>query len=103
MKIKKGDQVVIISGNQRGSTGAVTQVMPVTGKVLVEGINVRIKHMKKTSNRNSGIEKAPRPIELSNVALIRPGSKNKPTRVGFKAKKDGKVRVATQAAGKEIK
>lgn len=103
MKIKKGDKVVVISGNQRGSVGEVTEVLPVSGRVVVEGINVRVKHMKKTNSRNGGIEKQARPIDVSNVALLRPGSKNKPTRVGFTAKKTGKVRVATQAAGKEIK
>lgn len=104
MKVRKGDQVVVISGNQRGQTGAVLEVLPGQGRVVVEGINVRIKHLKKTNTKNAGIEKEPRPIDSSNVALIRPGSKNKPTRVGFNINKAGvKTRVATQAAGKEIK
>lgn len=104
MKVKKGDQVVVISGQGRGQTGAVLQVWPAEGRVLVEGVNVRVKHLKKTSTRAGGLEKEPRSIAVSNVALIRPGSKNKPTRVGFSTKKDGaKVRVATQAGGKELK
>jgi large subunit ribosomal protein L24 len=102
-KIRKGDQVVVISGAQRGRTGDVLKVWPDSGRVLVDGINVRVKHQKKTSTKQSGLEKAPRPIAISNVSLIRPGSKNKSTRVGFELKKDAKIRVAVQAGRKEVK
>ncbi len=103
MKIRQGDKVVVISGNQRGSVGEVTQVHPASGRVTVEGINVRVKHLKKTNTRNGCIEKQARPIDASNVALLRPGSKDKPTRVGYELKKDKKVRISRQASGKEIK
>lgn len=105
MKLKKGDQVVVLSGNDKGKTGAVEQVLPPTQRVVVAGINLRTKHIKRTSNRQrGGLERAARPMHVSSVALLRPGSKDKPTRVGFSFKKDGqKIRVARQASNKEIK
>lgn len=104
-RLKKGDQVVILSGVDKGKVGPVTQVLPAQGRVVVDGVNLRTKHIKKTSTRRTGgLERAPRPIHASNVGLLRPGSKNRATRVGFSIKSGGKkIRVATQAGGKEIK
>ncbi len=101
LKIKKGDQVVVISGSDKGSKGEVLAVMREENRVLVSGVNMRTKHKKPTSTTPGGIEKVEGPIHISNVALADPKS-GKPTRVGYKMLKDGtKVRVA-KASGETL-
>lgn len=105
MKLKKGDQVMVLSGNDRGKVGVIEQILPRQSRAVVAGINVHTKHVKRTSNRKrGGLERAPRPMHISSLGLLQPGSKTKPTRVGYGIKKTGqKVRVARQASNKEIK
>jgi len=97
-KIKKGDSVVVLSGKDKGKTGTVTQVMPKEGKVLVEGMNVAIRHRKPSqANPQGGIERREAPMNISKVAVADPKD-GKPTRVRFDVKKDGsKVRVAVKS------
>ena len=103
--LRKGDQVIVLSGSDKGKTGSIERVLPATMRVVVAGINLRTKHLKKTSTRKlGGLERSAHPLHISNVGLLRPGSKNRATRIGFELKKDGsKTRVARQAANKEIK
>ena len=89
-KIKKGDQVIVIAGKNKGSQGKVKSVK--NGKVLIEGVNNITKHAKPSqANPNGGIIKMEAPIDISNVMYL---SKGKPSRVGFKMDGDKKVRVA---------
>ncbi|GAM03160.1 MULTISPECIES: 50S ribosomal protein L24 [Novosphingobium] len=93
-KIKKGDQVIVLSGKDKGRTGAVLQVMPKDGKVVVEGVNVATRHRKPTQqNPQGGIERNPAPMAISKVAVAVDG---KPTRVRFEEKDGKKVRVAVK-------
>ena len=97
MKIKKGDQVIVVAGKDKGKTGEVLKVMPKDRKVLVQGINVVKKHQKPTQYAPGGIIEKSMPIDISNVALADPKDK-KPTRVGVKVLSDGrKVRVAKRS------
>ena len=97
MKIKKGDQVIVITGRDKGKTGEVTKAMPKENKVLVSGINLVKRHTKPTQENAGGIISKELPIHVSNVALIDPKS-GKATRVGIKVEKDGsKVRVAKKS------
>ncbi|HJL82559.1 MAG TPA: 50S ribosomal protein L24 [Acidimicrobiales bacterium] len=94
MKIKKGDNVRILAGKDRGREGEVTRVLPAGDKVIVEGVNIAKRHQKPTSATMQGgiIDKA-MPLHVSNVALISP-SDGKPTRVGYRFDADGvKVRI----------
>lgn len=69
-KIKAGDEIVVISGNDRGTRGKVLQVLPVRGRVLVEGVNKRKHHEKaKGQDEAGGIVERENPIHLSNVML----------------------------------
>ena len=96
-KIKKGDSVVVLSGKDKGRTGTVQQVMPKTGKVLVEGINVITRHNKPTQlNPQGGIERKPAPMDISKVAVADPKD-GKPTRVRFEEKDGKKVRDAVKS------
>ena len=95
-KIKKGDQVVVLSGKDKGRTGTVTQVLPKDGKVVVDGINVAARHRKPSPARpQGGIDRAPAPMHISKVAIAT--ADGKPTRVRFETGKDGaKSRVAVK-------
>ncbi len=97
-RIKKGDNVIVLSGKDKGRTGTVAKVMPKDGKVVVDGINVAARHRKPTqANPQGGIDRNPAPMHISKVALADPKS-GKPTRVRFETGKDGKkVRVAVKS------
>lgn len=69
MHIKKGDNVKILAGNDRGKTGTVDRVIPKENRVVVEGVNIRKKHTKITSDGGGIIEKA-MPIHASNVKKV---------------------------------
>jgi len=96
MKIKKGDQVIVITGRDKGKTGEVIQAMPKDSKVVVRGINLVKRHTKPTQENAGGIVSKEQPIHVSNVALIDPKS-GKATRVGIKVENGQKVRVAKKS------
>jgi large subunit ribosomal protein L24 len=97
LKVKKGDQVVVTTGRDRGKTGEIIEVMPQENRVKVRGVNIVKRHTKATGAQAGGIVEKEAPIHVSNVAHIDPTSK-KPTRVGFKFLADGrKVRFAKRS------
>lgn len=97
MKIKKGDQVVILTGKDKGKKGEVLKAIPTESRVVVSGINVMKKHTKPTQFSAGGIEDKELSIHVSNVALVDP-KKSTATRIGYKTLKDGKkVRVAKKS------
>jgi large subunit ribosomal protein L24 len=97
MKIKKNDNVIIISGKDKGKEGKVLLTFKDTDKVIVEGINTVKKHVKSQQRGQAGevVEKA-MPMHVSNVALIDPKTK-KATRVGYEMKDGKKVRIAKKS------
>jgi large subunit ribosomal protein L24 len=96
-KIKKGDSVVIRSGKDKGRTGTVLQVSPKDEKVLVQGVNVAVRHRKPTQeNPQGGIERREAPLHISKVSLADPKD-GKATRVRFETKDGKKVRVAVKS------
>jgi large subunit ribosomal protein L24 len=96
-KIKKGDNVIVLSGKDKGRTGTVSQVMPKDGKLIVDGINVAARHRKPSQqNPQGGIDRFPAPMHISKVALADPKT-GKPTRVRFEEKDGKKVRVAVKS------
>jgi large subunit ribosomal protein L24 len=100
-KIKKGDQVIVLTGRDKGKKGEVFQVMPREGRALVRGVNVVRRHQRQTAAQEGGIIAKEAPIHLSNLAHEDPKD-GKPTRVGFKVLEDGrKVRVAKRS-GEQI-
>ena len=106
MKIKKGDNVIVVAGRDRGRTGLVVAAYPDRGKVLVQGVNVVTKNKKvsyqgQRGAKEGGITHEEAPIDVSNVQLVDPETK-RPARVGYKINEDGtKVRVL-RPSGKEI-
>ena len=96
-KIKKGDQVIVLAGRDKGKKGEVYQIMPKDGRALVRGVNVVRKHQRQTAQQEGGIIAKEAPIHVSNLALEDPKD-GKPTRVGFKRLDDGrKVRFAKRS------
>ncbi len=90
IKIRKGDTVKVIAGNDKGNTGIVQEIITATNRVIVEGINVVTKHVKPSAtNPNGGIEKVEAPIHISNVMFVDPES-GEACRVGRKVV-DGKI------------
>ena len=97
MKIRKGDQVIVTAGKDKGKTGTVLRAMPQDRKVLVAGINTVKKHTKPSRDSDGGILVKEMPIHVSNVAHVDPKS-GKATKVGIKILKDGaKARVAKKS------
>ena len=100
MRVKKGDNVQILSGNDKGKTGEVLEVMPKTGKIIVKGVNIRKKHVKP---RKQGDEGGIIPVECSifsaKVNVVCPKC-NKPTKIGYEMDKDKKVRVCKKCGAK---
>ena len=93
-KIRKGDDVVVLSGRDKGKRGTVLQIIE-NNRILVDNVNVIKKHVKPNPNRGEtgGIIEREAPIQISNVAIFNPNS-NKADRVGYKVLEDGrKVRV----------
>ncbi|ABM44702.1 50S ribosomal protein L24 [Bartonella bacilliformis str. Heidi Mejia] len=96
-KIRKGDRVVILSGNDKGRSGEVIKVNPGESKALVRGINMVKRHQRQTQKQEAGIISKEAPIHLSNLAIADPKD-GKPTRVGFRMNADGgKVRFAKRS------
>ena len=101
MRIKKGDNVQVLSGNDKGKTGEVLEVIPKTGKIIVKGINIRKKHVKP---RKQGEEGGIIPVECSiysaKVNVVCPKC-NKATRIGYEKDKDNnKVRICKKCGAK---
>lgn len=93
MKLKKGDNVKIVLGKDKGKEAKIEKVFSKTQKVLVHGVNQYKRHMKaRSQNQPSEIVTITKPLPLSNVALVCPHCKL-PTRIGFTIEKNGKIRV----------
>lgn len=102
MVVKKGDQVVVIAGNDKGKKGVVKQVLVKSNRVVVEGVNVVSRHTRPSNaNPDGGIIKKEAPIHASNVMLLDPKT-NQPTKVGHRVEDGKKVRYA-KASGATIK
>lgn len=96
-KIKKGDNVIVLTGRDRGKHGEVIEVRPREGRALVRGVNMVRRHQRQTAQEEGGILSKEATIDLSNLAIEDPKD-GKPTRVGFKFLEDGKkVRYAKRS------
>ena len=101
MKIRKGDQVQVIAGNDLGKTGEVTRVLVAADKVIVDGVNVAKRHQRATkATMQGGIIDKDMPIHVSNVAIVCT-SCGKHSRIGYRMDGDTKVRVCRKC-GKDL-
>lgn len=103
LHIRKGDTVKVITGNDKGKTGKVLEVLVQKSRVIVEGINIITKHEKPSAGKpEGGIKKTEAAVHVSNLMLIDPASGN-PTRVGRKLNDKGKLQRYSKKTGEFIK
>ncbi len=103
MKLVKGDKVIVISGKDKGKIGNIQKALPKEHKVIVDGVNVRKKHVKPSqTNPEGSIQEIFAPIDVSNVMYYDEKSK-KGSRIGYKFDKDGKKVRVLKLNGKEVK
>jgi len=92
MKLKKGDEVVVITGSDKGRRGKILRVLPREDKVIVAGVNLKTKHQKPIQNNPTGsVERIEAPIHVSNVAAW-DAKEGGPSRIGYRFENGKKVR-----------
>lgn len=96
MKIHTSDSVVIITGKDKGKTGKILRVLSDQGRVVVEGVNMRTRHIRKTRERPGQIVRYEASIHVSNVMLLDPKTKKR-TRIGYQLKDGKKLRVSKRS------
>lgn len=102
MKIKTGDEVKVISGAYRGDRGKVLSVDHESGRVIVEGVNTVLKHVRRTQrNPQGGRLEMEMPIQASNVMVLCPKT-SKPTRVGYRVLADGSKERFAKVSGESL-
>ena len=100
MRIKKGDTVKVLSGNDKGKTGEVLEVIPKTQKVIVKGVNIRKKHIKpRKQGEEGGIIPREGAMPAAKVNVVCPKC-GKATKIGYTIEKDQKVRVCKKCGAK---
>ena len=100
-KIKKGDQVIVLAGKDKGKTGKIIKIIPKSNKAIVSDINKVKKHQKPGNNEPGGIVEKEMPIHISNLNFLDSKS-NKGVRIGFKFNKEGKKVRINKKTGIEI-
>lgn len=105
MRVRKGDQVEVIAGKDKGRKGQVIAVFPRDRRVIVEGVNRVTRHTKveqtQRGARSGGIMHQDAPIDASNVMIVDPDD-DKPTRVGYRRQEDGRPVRYSRRTGKDI-
>lgn len=93
MKIKTGDEIIVIAGKEKGKKGKILRTLKKSNRVVVEKLNMRTKHIKKTTARPGEIIHYEASLHASNVMVLDPKN-GKPTRIGYKVEAGKKVRIA---------
>lgn len=91
-KLRSGDKVVVLAGKDKGKEGTISSVDPKSGKAVVDGVNMAIRHTRQSQGSQGGRLPKALPMDLSNLALL--DANGKATRVGFRMEGDKKVRFA---------
>jgi len=91
-KLKKGDNVIVISGKDKGKSGEIIEVIKRLDKVKVRGINIVKKHRKPSQDSPGKIDEIELPIHISNISMMDPKN-SKPTKIKYKFDKDKKIRI----------
>ena len=100
MKLKKGDNVIVLSGNDKGKTGEILEIIPSTQKVVVKGVNIRKKHVKpRKAGEEGGIIPSEYPIHSSKVNIVCPKC-GKASKIGYIIEDGKKVRVCKKCGAK---
>lgn len=97
-KYKKGDEILVTTGRDKGKKGKIEKVLARENKVVISGVNIYKRHRKATRNQAAGIYQVTRPVIVSSIAIICPKC-SKPTRVGFKIDGKNKNRICKKCHG----
>ena len=100
-KIKKGDEVIVLAGKDKGKKGKIVKVLPKINKAIVSDVNKVKKHQKPGNNKPGGIVEKEMPIHISNLNYF-DSKLNQGVRIGFKLNKDGKKIRVNKKTGAEI-
>ena len=100
IKLKKGDEVIVLTGKDKGKTGKIVKILPKQMKAIVSELNRVKKNQKPDNNQPGGIVDKEMPIHISNLSFYDPLSK-KGVRVGYKLDNNKKIRI-NKSSGKEI-
>ena len=101
IKLKKGDEVIVLAGKDKGKRGKIVKVISDSRKIVVTDVNKYKKHQKPGNNEPGGIIEKDMPIHVSNVAFYDP-TKDKGIRIGYSFNKEGKKIRINKTSGKEI-
>lgn len=102
LKVKKGDQVKVMSGEDKGKEGRVLEVQTKKDRVIIEGINIVTKHVKPSAtNPQGGIEKKEAAIHVSNVMVV--DNQGNPTRIGRRRQENGKLVRYSKKSNEDLK
>ena len=101
LKLKKGDEVIVLAGKDKGKTGKIIKVLPKEMKAIVSEINRFNKNQKPDNNQPGGIVDKEMPMHISNLSFYDPELK-KGVKIGYKLNNDKKIRI-NKSSGKEIK
>ena len=101
MKLKTGDKVVVITGKDKGKEGKITKILRKQNKVVVEKVNMRTKHIKKSQNRPGEKVIFEAPMNASNVMLVCPDT-GKRTRIGYRKLENGKKERFSKKSNKSL-
>ena len=101
MNFKVGDEVVVITGSDKGKKGKIIKTLRSENKVVVEGVNIVKKHTRETANSTGGIIEMEAPINASNVMIVDPKTKKR-TRIGHTTNKNGKKIRITKKSNAEL-
>lgn len=100
-KIRKGDEVIVLTGKDKGKSGEIIKMLPSEGRAIVQGVNLVKRHQRQTQTTEGGIITKEAPIHVSNLALKDPKT-GKATKVGFKIEKDGTKTRISKASGEKV-
>ena len=100
MKFKVGDQVLVTGGKDKGKKSKILRVLPKLGRVVVEEVNMYVKHVKKAQGQAGQRIKAPRPLPTAKIAIL--NNEGKQDRIGYKVAKDGSKERIFKKTGKVI-
>lgn len=101
MKFKVGDMVIVTGGKDKGKQGKITKVIPDAHKVVVEGVNLYVKHMKPFQGQAGQRVRKERPLPTANIAILNPET-NKADRIGYAVGKDGSKSRVFKKTGKAV-
>ena len=100
IKLKKGDEVIVVAGKDKGKKGKIVKMIPKRNKAIVSEINKVKKNQKPDNNQAGGIIEKEMPIHVSNLSYF-DNSTNNPVKIGFKVDNNKKIRII-KSTGKEI-